>query len=219
MKNLPAPSPVGTICETNPENTDHDSPIWLIGDSPSAKHQHKNLEPLDRRHPSRHTVWTPILDVVQRHLFVEHGCRLDDSKLFIRNAVIHPGHKLKISREIEAEIAELGGLLERHKPFLVLCFGRFAFECARRAQGEEKLSPQKWTIETLSQEFGERILKVRLDSVTLLPLLHQSIALQFSKCNTNFSGGGGNYFEYTGREIAKVLIANRPHLSLDKLWL
>lgn len=220
MKNRTTPSPVGTICETNPENTDPDSPIWLLGDSPSAKNLDKNLKPLDRKHPTRHTIWTPILDVVQRHLFVNCECRLDDRELFIRNAVSHPDHKLKRNRKRhEAEIAELGELLSRHKPFLVLCFGQFAFECARRAQEEEKLPPQKWTIKRLSQEFSERILKVQLGSVTLLPLLHAVVALKFSECSTDFSGEGDNYFEYTGREIAKVLIANRTHRSLNKLWL
>jgi hypothetical protein len=101
-----------TICEIKPENTDPDSPIWLLGDSPSANNLDKNLKPLDRKHPTRHTIWTPILDVVQRHLFVDCGCRLDDSELFIRNAVSHPDHKLRINREKqETEIAELRELL------------------------------------------------------------------------------------------------------------
>jgi hypothetical protein len=220
MKNQTAPSPFGTIRETNPENTGPDSPIWLLGDSPSANDQEKLLRPLDSRHPTRHTIWTPILDVVQRHVFVECGCRLDDSKLFILNAVSDSAHKKKENREkLDAEIAELAELLNRHKPLLVLCFGQFAFECARRAQEEEKLPALKWTIQKLSQEFRERILKVQLGSVTLLPLLHAVVALKFSKCSTDFSGGGDNYFEYTGHEIAQVLIKNRTDSSLNMLWL
>ncbi len=220
MNDRTTPSPVGTICEIKPENTDPDSPIWLLGDSPSANNLDKNLKPLDRRHPTRHTIWTPILDVVQRHLFVDCGYRLDDSELFIRNAVSHPDHKLKINREKqEAEIVEFGELLNKHNPFLVLCFGQFAFEFARQAKEKDKPRLKKWTIKELSQEFSERILKVQFGSVTLLPLLHAVVALKFWECSTDFSGEGDNYFEYTGQEIAQVLIANRTHHSLSKLWL
>ncbi len=209
---------------------DPDNPIWLLGDSPSdspsAKDQ--NLTPLDPRHPTRHTIWTPILDVIQRHLFVERGRRLDDSKLFIRNAVSNSDHKWKNPENREEEIAELRKLLDRHiksKPLLILCFGQFAFECARRAQGEENRRPQqwkKWEIRELRQQFDARILKVQLGSVTLLPLLHQYVALQFSKTNEKW---GCDYFEYVGEEIAnkvlinKVLIANQTDDRMDKLWL
>jgi hypothetical protein len=210
---------------TNPTNPlpvettgDPDSPIWLLGDSPSAKHLDKNLKPLDRIHPTRHTIWTPILDVVQCHLFVKCGRRLDDGELFIRNAVSHPNQK-ENSVELEAKIAALGEDLKKHKPLLVLCFGWFAFEFARRAQKEEKKPPQKWkewNIKELRQQLDARILDVQLGSVTLLPLLHQIVALKFWICHPVW---GGNYFDYTGWEIAQVLIKNHTDSSLKMLCL
>jgi hypothetical protein len=218
------------------KNDDPDYPIWLLGDSPSVNYP--DLTPLDPTHPSRHTIWTPILDVIQRHLFLERGQRLDDSKLFIRNAVSDYRHKLEKPKTLGAEIAkfqdkqveeikELRELLNRPnkpRPLLVLCFGEFAYACALRTQQEVKeiLRPQdwnKWGIRGLSREFKVRIDDVQLGRVTLLPLLHASVALSFQDASRNFSGGGGNYFEYDGREIADKLILHSQHPRLTELWL
>jgi hypothetical protein len=225
---------------------DPDYPIWLLGDSPPTKYLHlkppnpDHLTPLDPRHPSRHTIWTPILDVIQRHLFKECRRRLDDSELFIRNAVSRPDHKMKDTENQGAEIAdlqvkemiELRELLNRPnkpKPLLVLCFGQFAYACALRAQQVviEKLLPQDWEIwgiPELSMEFRRRIDEVQLGRVTLLPLLHASAARSFPSATRHFSGGHPNYFEYVGKEIADKLIetllkASNKDKNLDKLWL
>ena len=225
---------------------DLDSPIWLLGDSPSAKNLHlkptdkNHLKPLDPRHPSRHTIWTPILDVIQRRLFDKCGHRLDDRELFIRNAVSDPKHKLEKPEKLGAkivefrkkqvdEIKELRELLNRqNKPFLVLCFGQFAYACALRTQQDliEELRPQEWKksgILKLSKVFEARIGEVQLGKVTLLPLLHASAARSFQSATEHFSGKPSgkrpNYFEYAGEKIAEVLIANRTDPRLDKLML
>ncbi|MGB7984979.1 MAG: hypothetical protein WCF54_07460 [Terracidiphilus sp.] len=205
---------------------DLNSPIWLLGDSPSTtKHIEElepKIEPLDRRHPTRHTIWTPILDVFQRHLYKRCGRRLDDSKLYIQNAIIEFKDENKTKR-IKDGVENVNKLLEyTPKPFLVLCFGQFTFECARRANNENPQSQKHWSIPELSQEFSQRISKVQLDSmgsVTLLPLLHQSAALQFWKCNGNPRIWGGNYFEYVGEKIADVLICNLTNERINELLL
>lgn len=201
----------------NNQSVDPSSPIWLLGDSPSKNFP--NLPPLDPTHPSRHTIWTPILNVIQRELFMGPGCRLDDGKLFIRNAVKDLANKSnRVGRE--AEIVALRTELNESNPLLVLCFGQFSFECALWAV-EEKRPPQKWkecSVPELGQKFSERIHTVQSDSVTLLPLLHAYVARQFEKCNQEFSGGGENYFEFAGQEIAKVLIENCDHPRLVKLF-
>ena len=210
-----------------------DYPIWLLGDSPSINYP--DLPPLDPRHPTRHTIWTPILDVIQRHLF-RNGCRLNDSELYIRNAVSDYKHKLEKPKELGKEIAEfqanqvkemkkLRELLNRpKKPLLVLCFGQFAFEFARRAQeGKiEILLPKDWKslkIPKLSKEFEARIGNVQLGNATLIPLLHASTALSFQDASRDFSGGGGNYFEYVGKEITDKLILHCTEFRLNELLL
>lgn len=217
-----------------------DYPIWLLGDSPSGKYlkfeapDPDHLTPLDPKHPTRHSIWTPILDVIQRHLF-RRGCRLDDSELFIRNAVSHPDHKLNNPTEIDKfgdnqkkEIAELKELLKVHEPFLVLCFGQFAYPCALRTQQDEiKILTQEewknWSIPKLSKAFDDRINKVQLGKVTLLPLLHASAARGFKSATAHFSGKLSNqrpnYFEYVGEQIAEKLIANHKDHRLDKFML
>jgi hypothetical protein len=147
--------------------------------------------------------------------------RLDDSKLYIRNAVGDPEHK-KHKRERDCAIAGLSVLLSEHKPPLVLCFGQFAFECARRARQEDENSFRSfryWSVERLAREFAETIPTIRMDSVKLLPVLHAVVAQKFPHCHRYFSGGRGNYFEYVGEEIAQVLINNSNDPRLSRLWM
>lgn len=45
--------------------------IWLLGDS-NPKNWDSILEtPLDPRHPARHSIWTPVIDVIQDQAFRE----------------------------------------------------------------------------------------------------------------------------------------------------
>jgi hypothetical protein len=222
MTNPSIPSPIKEIGDQN-------FPIWLLGDSPSDSPSAKgqNLTPLDPRHPTRHSIWTPISDVIQRRLFVRYGRRLDDSELYIRNAVSNSDYKKKKHNEkLDKEIVELRELLNRDnkpKPLLVLCFGQYAFEYARRAQEEgDERHPKKWPTEELGQQFNKRILNVQLGEVTLLPLLHQYVALQFPKSHDGFSGTGSNYYEFVGEKIAKALIdliENDTENRMDKFLL
>ena len=40
---------------------DPQSKLWLIGDSPPEQWESALEEPLDRRHPARHNIWTPVV--------------------------------------------------------------------------------------------------------------------------------------------------------------
>ncbi|MGD0831415.1 MAG: hypothetical protein ABR907_10755 [Terracidiphilus sp.] len=214
-----------TINSSQTKVVDEDFPIWLLGDSPSnspsAKDQ--NLTPLDPRHPTRHSIWTPICDVIQRHLFIKYKLRLDDSKLFIRNAVSKSTYKEEGNKEFEKQIDEFGKMMIKHNPFLVLCFGQFAYEFALRAQKMPSQNWKLWIIPKLSKKFDERIKEGQLGRVTLLlPLLHASAARSFQSATTHFSGGRPNYFEYVGGKIANVLIdsiENHTDDRLDNIWL
>jgi hypothetical protein len=194
------------------------SAIWLLADSNPVDWQNSLTVPLDRRFPTRHTIWTPIEKVIQCHLFRECKSRLDD-KFYIRNAVEDPCHKYEKER-LADEIATFRRLLNKHQPLLVLCFGQFAFEFARRARQEkEDRRFSHWTVEMLAEQFNNRISTIRTDAVNVLPLLHVVVAQKFLYCHTRFSGGNGDYFEYVGGNLARVLIEHRTDPRLNGFWM
>lgn len=167
--------------------------------------------------PTRHSIWTPILYEVQRHLF-PYNLRLDDHHLYIRNAVEDPADKTA-RRKSDAAVAVLEGLIHEHQPPLMLCFGQFAFEIARRAwQEKEEYKFDEWTVEKLAEQFSNSIAAFRPETVNILPLLHAVVARgKFLHCHKNCSGGKENYFEYAGEEIAKVLVEHQTHPRISSL--
>lgn len=63
------------------------SDIWLLGDSNPKNWQKVLKTPLDPRHPARHNIWTPVLEVIQDRVFRTCRCRVDTSQIYVRNAV------------------------------------------------------------------------------------------------------------------------------------
>lgn len=52
-------------------------PIWLLGDSNPKNWQDRLDTPLDPRHPAVHNIWTPIIDIIQREVYMKIGKRID----------------------------------------------------------------------------------------------------------------------------------------------
>ena len=198
------------------------SPVWLLGDSNPTRFQNELEGPLDRRHPARHSIWTPIEEVIQRHLFQQCRSRMTHEP-FIRNAVGDSSHKF-LKGTLAHEIAEYGRLLSRCKPVVVLCFGEFAFEFACRAQQEAEQEEgqaefRSRSVKQLAMEFDTRVSSFQVEAINVLPLLHASVARgKFLYCHREFSGGKGNYFDYVGGEIANILIEYRSHKRLEDCW-
>ena len=197
-------------------------PIWLIGDSSPAKWEADLDDPLDARHPARHNIWTPILEALQSRLFMSNRSRLDTNDLYIRNAVHRAdekpdGRAVEWSPRLEEETRELGQLLAAHSPRLVLSFGAFAFEFARRSCDEgPKRAIGYWSTERLGQQFSQRIGKFVTDEVNLVPLLHVSIARRFFlQSHRKFTRAkNGNYFEHVAKEIAGCLCRSEASFPL-----
>ena len=169
-------------------------PIWLIGDSSPKNWEADLVDPLDSKHPARHNIWTPIVEGIQSQLYVSMGKRLRTEDIYIRNAVHRASEKpggtaLEWSVDLEAETSELAHLLDSHSPKLVFTFGSFAFEFARRSQEETPRPFRYWSTVRLGQEFRRRIVAFAQPDITLVPLLHVSIArghfLKSHKVNTN----------------------------------
>ena len=107
----------------------------------------------------RHNIWTAILDAIQDRVFREGKGRVDTLSLYIRNAVDNPAKKPgRTSKEwkpvTENEIDGLRQAIEIYRPIMLLCFGAFAFEFARRALGEQdKRNYGYWVLAGLAMNF------------------------------------------------------------------
>lgn len=188
-----------------------ESPIWLLADSRPRKVLTR--EPLDSRHPTRHTIWTPVLDHMQEHVFEACRSRLDTRNIYVRNAVEDKSDRRSRAAVNEA-IDRFRRLANASRPILVFCFGGFAFELALRACEESGSTAERWRewrIEDLGAEFGSRIVEASAHKINILPLLHAIVARKFDECDEKYfpNGAAENYFQFTGRRIADALIRLR----------
>lgn len=204
------------------DNGDVQFPIWLVGDSPPKNWQDKLEYPLDPRHPIRHNIWTPVLEVIQDRVFRRAGSRVDTSSIYIRNAVSDrsrkpAGNDADWSPSTTSEVEAFAGLVSRWHPAVVLCFGAFAFEFARRASSE---LPQRawnyWRTISLGAEFRERMRRFDIPGTNVIPLLHRSISGgKFLESHRYFCDRvGANYFEYVGMCIADRLLRFQDALPI-----
>jgi len=193
-----------------------DSAIWMLGDSPPSKHEHWLDEPLDRRFPTRHNIWTSIESVINRELFVHDKSRIDDRRFFVYNAVAS-SKTWENESAINTELSEFRKQVGDNRPFLFLAFGRRAFEFARRFQGEEpNTSFSSLSVPKIKEQFDARFPAVRQGEKSLLPLLHASIARQPESCYKAYKT---NYFEYVGCELATIFKEHREDDRFSKLWM
>jgi hypothetical protein len=195
-----------------------------LGDSEPERWRQLLDKPLDPRHPIRHNIWTSVLDVIQRCVFEKMESRIDSSNIFIRNAVGDSIDKPSDNQvdwnkpQTETELQYLQGIIHQYRPIMIISFGAFSFEFARRALFEPKLNYGYWTAQTLGQEFRDRINGFDIRKTNLIPLLHRSIAGgKFIQSHDYFCGSNNsNFFDYVGGQIAELLILHRYELNI---WL
>ena len=196
--------------------------IWLLGDSNPNNWQDILVTPLDPRHPARHSIWTPVLDIIQDRVFRICKSRVDTTALYIRNAVEDPNNRppknmIDWNEELDQQVEDFGESLQQHRPPVLLCFGAFSFEFARRALKQEpRQKANSWGARTLGEQFKRCIDEFDPTKINVLPLLHTSISRgRFIESHNYFSGeDGGNYFEFVGNSIADKLIQYRTDLSI-----
>lgn len=193
------------------------SRVWLLGDS-EPKNWSKELDwPLDPRHPARHNIWTPLLDVAQRHLYVLDKLRFDDSSLYVRNAISTAEHKPSDDKavwpkEVGSELRQFAALAAQWKPMLIFSFGSFAHEFAGRALGSvQERRFDHWTATTLGERFHEACEAFDPQRTNLIPLLHISISYgRFLASHRDFcKNAKANYFEVVGPQIANLLLSGK----------
>jgi hypothetical protein len=201
---------------------DRNSEVWLLGDSNPKNWQNVLKTPFDPRHPARHNIWTPVLEVIQDIMFKENRNRVDTSKIYIRNAIEAPAEKPRPNSvgwgtTAEGELQEFQELVQGHQPKIIFSFGAFSFEFARRALGEEpRRSHTYWGARRLGNEFRQRVDQFDLNVTNLFPLLHVSIARgRYIQSHNYFSAQeDGNYFEFVGNRIASKLMEHGKKLDI-----
>jgi len=200
------------------------SEIWLLGDSNPKNWQTVLETPFDPRHPARHSIWTPVLEVIQDRVFRVCRWRVDTSQIYVRNAIEDPSNKppsrsIEWGMKVQNEVQEFQKIVREHCPKIIFSFGAFSFEFARRVLSEE---PRRgygyWGARRLGEQFRQRIEQFNLDTTNLLPLLHVSIARgRFIQSHEYFCGReGANYFEFVGKRVAQKLIEYRDEL---RVWI
>jgi hypothetical protein len=197
------------------------SPVWFMGDSPPEKWKDRLLYPLDPKHPTRHSIWTPIENYCQRRLYEKAALRLDTDKFFIMNAVENASEK-PAKREdwgaLEGRIGVLKKQMAKYRPVVVLTFGSFAFELLRRVTDEEPQSIRQWGCREMGEEFVRRLDAWRGEKTNILPLLHVTISRgKFLDAHRLYCGESGykNYFEYVGEKISELFMEK---LAAHDLW-
>jgi hypothetical protein len=187
-------------------------PIWLLADSLPKALLEKIKEPLDTRHPTRHSIWTSVLNEIKATVYFPDRRRVNEDRLCICNAATnkHDGDPdWNFDRSgITDRIHAYGEEVSRYKPSIVLVFGRRAFEFARWAFGETpRDKPIWWNCEKLGNEFRKRIDNFDPAETNLCPLLHASIARgRFLEAHNLFTNEkGGNYFKFVGCALGELL--------------
>lgn len=198
-------------------------PIWLVGDSPPAKWEDKLDVPFDSRHPTRHSIWTPIENIIQRELFASSKLRLRSEDIYIINAVDNADDKRESVAEwknLKERMSFLQNKISSNRPKFILTFGQFSFEFMRRVLcRKERHSLKTWTCEKLGEQFRNAVDRYPVDEPVLVPLLHATIArgkyLEAHSKYCSFSDPNPNYFEYVGRSLAKQI---ERKFSNEDIW-
>ncbi len=199
-----------------------DFPIWLLGDS-NPENWTSDLEtPLDPRHPARHSIWTPILEVIQDKVYRRARLRVDTANIYIRNAIENPQDKpfsnsISWPTSVLKEINEMRSSVACFKPVFIFCFGQFAYEFGRRISGESpEYAHGHWGARKLGEEFRNRIKHFECGHMNTFPLLHVSIARgKFMQSHEYFCNYmGSNYFEFVGNHLADILLTHQARLNI-----
>lgn len=201
--------------------------IWLLGDSAPPDNS-LVAHPLDARHPTRHSIWTPVFDSIQETVYTigraGRPLRVRSDSIFAINAVHDPKRRpaatVLLWDDLHADIDSFRELVERHRPALILSFGAFAFEFARRsAERREPNRFSSWTVKKLGDEFSDRIDR---RETALVPLLHATIARgKWHHCHAAFGVARGteasprNYFQFTGSALGHRLL---DHHAEEDIW-
>lgn len=182
-------------------------PIWLL---------------INPKYPAvRHDIWRPILDEIQDRIFRELYTRIDASNIYIRSAVndggIVPNTLNWWGKEVAKEIEYYREIVNEHKPKMLISFGAFPFEFARRVfEVKPEKGPKAWSSSILKDEFENAMENFDINQTNRIPLLRRVIPTDKFIENHNFLSRTDRetYFQHVGSKIAEKIIENKEHLDI-----
>lgn len=182
-------------------------PIWLL---------------INPKYPAvRHDIWRPVLDEIQDRVFREFQTRIDTSNIYVRSAVGEGGMVPNTlnwwGREVAKEIDYYRGIVQEYKPKILISFGAFPFEFARRVfEVKPEKGPKAWSSSILKDEFGNSIENFDINQTNRIPLLRRVVATDKFVENRSFLSQTDKetYFQHVGTKIAEKIIENKDNLDI-----
>ena len=182
-------------------------PIWLL---------------INPKYPAvRHDIWRPVLDEVQERVFRELQTRIDTSNIYIRSAVsdggVVPNTLNWWGKEVAKEIEFYREIINEHKPKMLISFGAFPFEFARRVfEVKPEKGPKAWSASNLKDEFKNSMEIFDINQTNRIPLLRRVIATDKFIETRNFLSHTERetYFQHVGAKIAEKIIENKDTLDI-----
>jgi hypothetical protein len=182
-------------------------PIWLL---------------VNPKYPAvHHDIWRPVLDEVQDRVFRELQTRIETSNIYIRSAVnegrIVPNTLNWWGREVAKEIELYREIVHEHKPKMLISFGAFPFEFARRVyEVKPEKGPKAWSSAILRDEFEKSMENFDINQTNRIPLLRRVIASDNFIETRNFLSRTDRetYFQHVGTKIAEKIIENKDNLDI-----
>ena len=182
-------------------------PIWLL---------------INPKYPAvRHDIWRPILDEIQDRVFRELQTRIETSNIYIRSAVgdieIVPNTLNWWGKDVAREIEFYREIVQEHKPKMLISFGAFPFEFARRVfEIKPEKGPKAWSSSVLRDEFEKSMENFDINQTNMIPFLRRVIATDKFIETRNFLSRTDRetYFQHVGAKIAEKIIENKDTLDI-----
>lgn len=186
---------------------DRTYPIWLL---------------INPKYPAvRHDIWRPVLDEIQDKIFRELQARIDTSNIYIRSAVgdcgIVPNTLNWWGNEVDREIEFYREIVHKHKPKMLISFGAFPFEFARRVYDvKPRKGPKAWSLSILRDEFEKSMENFDINQTNRIPLLRRVLETDkdIETHNCLSWTDRETYFQNVGTKIAEKIMENKNNLDI-----
>ena len=182
-------------------------PIWLL---------------INPKYPDvRYDIWRPVLDEIQDRVFRELQTRIDTSNIYIKSAVddigIVPNTLNWWAKEVAKEIELFRKLVREHRPKMLVTFGAFPFEFARRVnEVKPEKGPKAWSSMILRNEFDKSMENFDINETNTIPLLRRVLTTDKYIETHNYMSltDRETYFQHVGTKIAEKIIKNKSNLDI-----